>query len=210
MNEEEKMLRGKIYDFSDPALSAKQKELNLLNEEFNSLSSFSPKRKELLAKFAPNIHPTCFLRGNVYFDYGCNIFMGPNCYANYNLTILDVCPVIIGEGCHIGSGVSIITPMHPLIGAERALYINAKGRLTDNEYGKSVVIGEHVWLGSNVTVLPGVTIGKNSVIGAGSVVTRDIPGGVLAVGNPCRVLRKISDQDSLANHPELFIQEEDQ
>ncbi len=208
MTEEEKMLMGKIYDCSEPSLAAKQKELNQLNETFNSLSDFSPKRGELLAKFAPNIHPSCHLRGHVYFDYGCNIFMGPNCYANYNLTILDVCPVIIGEGCHIGSNVSILTPMHPMIGAERAVYINEYGRLTDNEYGKSVVIGEHVWICSSAVILPGVKIGKNSVIGAGSVVTRDIPEGVFAAGNPARVIRPITDKDSLANHPEIFVERE--
>ena len=204
MNEETKMLRGKIYDCSEPELSAKQKELNLLNEEWNALSAFSPKRPALLAKFAPNIDRSCYLRGPVYFDYGCNIYMGPNCYANYNLTILDVCPVVIGEGCHIGSGVSILTPVHPLCASERAFYLGKYGRMTDNEYGKPVKIGDHVWLASNVTVLPGVTIGRNTVIGAGSVVTRDIPENVFAAGNPCRVIREISDADSLANHPELF------
>lgn len=204
MGEEAKMLRGLIYDCSEPELSAKQKELNILNEEFNRLSTFSPKRAELLAKFAPNIDPSCWLRGNVYFDYGCNIYMGPNCYANYNLTILDVCPVIIGEGCHIGSGVSILTPVHPMIASERAMYLGKYGKITDNEYGKPVKIGSHVWLASNVTVLPGVTIGDNSVIGAGSVVTRDIPSNVFAAGNPCRVIRTITEKDSLNNHPELF------
>ena len=205
MTEENKMLSGKIYDFSDPALSEKQKELNLLNEEFNRLSTFSPKRKELLEKFAPNIDSTCFFRGNVYFDYGCNIYMGPWCYANYNLTILDVCPVSIGECTHIGSNVSILTPMHPMIGSERAPYVGKNGKLTDNEYGKPVVIGAHCWLASNCVILPGVTIGKNTVIGAGSVVTKDIPEGVFAAGNPARVIRKITDADSLSNHPELFV-----
>ena len=203
-NEESKMLRGKIYDFSEPELSQKQKELNLLNEEVNRLSCFSPKRKELLRKLAPNIDPSCWLRGPVYFDYGCNIYMGPQCYANYNLTILDVCPVVIGEGCHMGCNVSILTPMHPLLASERAFYVGKYGKLTDNEYGKPVTIGKRVWLASNVTVLPGVTIGDDSVIGAGSVVSRDIPSGVLAVGNPCRVVRKLDDKDSLSNHPELF------
>lgn len=203
-SEESKMLRGKIYDCSEPELSQKQKELNLLNEEVNRLSCFSPKRKELLRKLAPNIDPSCWLRGPVYFDYGCNIYMGPQCYANYNLTILDVCPVVIGEGCHMGCNVSILTPMHPFLASERAFYVGKYGKLTDNEYGKPVTIGKRVWLASNVTVLPGVTIGDDSVIGAGSVVSRDIPSGVLAVGNPCRVVRKLDDKDSLSNHPELF------
>ena len=204
MSEGKKMLNGKIYDYSEPELSAKQKELNLLNEELNRLSAFSPKRKEILAKLAPNIDPSCYFRGPVYFDYGCNIFMGPHCYANYNLTILDVCPVVIGEGCHIGSGVSILTPVHPMIASERAVYFGKYGKLTDNEYGKPVHIGKRVWLASNVTVLPGVTIGDDTVIGAGSVVTKDIPSGVFACGNPCVVKREITAADSLVNHPELF------
>ncbi|MBQ9458213.1 MAG: sugar O-acetyltransferase [Bacilli bacterium] len=203
-NEEAKMLSGKIYDPSEPELHAKQRYLNELNEEFNRLSAFSPKRAELLKEFAPNIDPSCFLRGPVYFDYGCNIYMGPNCYANYNLTICDVCPVVIGEGVHMGCNVSIQTPLHPMLAAERAVYFGKYGEITDNEYGKPIHIGEHCWIASNVVILPGVTIGKNTVIGAGAVVTRDIPEGVFAAGNPCRVIRELTAKDSLSNHPELF------
>lgn len=202
--EEKKMLAGKIYDCSEPELSSKQKELNLLNEEFNRMSAFDPKRKEILAKFAPNIHPRCYFRGPVYFDYGCNIYMGAGTYANYNLTILDVCPVHIGENCHIGSGVSILTPLHPLIASEREVYLGQFGKMTDKEYGKPVTIGNRVWLASNVTVLPGVTIGDDTVIGAGSVVNKDIPSGVFACGNPCAIKRRIGPEDSLDNQPELF------
>ena len=204
MTELEKMLAGKIYDPSDPELSSLQKRLNAMNEEWNLLPSSSPRRAELLREFAPNIEPTCSLRGPVYFDYGCNLYMGKNCYVNYNFTALDVCPIHIGECVHIGSGVSILTPLHPFDPDDRAIYINDRGVPTDQEYGAPVRIGDHCWLASNVTILPGVTIGKNTVIGAGSVVTKDIPEGVLAVGNPCRVVRKITEADRLTNHPELF------
>ena len=204
MTELEKMLAGLIYDCSDPEIAALQRKLNALNEEWNLLPSSSPKRAELLRQFAPNVHPSCSLRGPVYFDYGCNLYMGPNCYVNYNFTALDVCPIRIGEGTHIGSGVSLLTPLHPLDADDRAIYINERGAITDKEYAAPITIGEHCWIASNVTILPGVTIGKNTVIGAGSVVTKDIPEGVLAFGNPCKVIRKIREEDKLKYHPELF------
>ena len=204
MTEFEKMISGKIYDCSDPDLHALQMKLNALNEEWNLLPSSSPKKASLLREFAPNIHPSCSLRGPVYFDYGCNIYMGENCYVNYNFTALDVCPIRIGKGVHIGSGVSLLTPLHPIDANDRAMYINERGELTDKEYGAHITIGDHCWLASNVTVLPGVTIGEGTIIGAGSVVTKDIPAGVIAVGNPCKVLRTIEEKDKLQYRPNLF------
>lgn len=207
MTEYEKMIAGLIYDCSDPELQALQRRLNALNEEWNALPSSSPKRAEILRELAPNIHPSCWLRGPVYFDYGCNVYMGEKSYANYGFTALDVCPIHVGKGVHIGTNVSLLTPLHPIDADERAMYVNASGDLTDKEYGAPIVIGDHCWLASNVTVLPGVTIGRNTVIGAGSVVTHDIPEGVLAAGNPCKVIRKITAADKLQNHPELFPKE---
>ena len=206
MTELEKMLSGKIYDCADPEIAALQRKLNLLNEEWNATPSSSPRKQEIFKELVPNIHPSCFIRSPAYFDYGCNIYMGENSYANYNLTALDVCPIYIGKGVHIGSGVSFITPLHPLDAEDRAIYRNERGVLTDKEYGAPIKIGDHCWIASNATILPGVTIGKNSIIGAGSVVTHDIPEGVIAVGNPARILRKITEQDKLKYHPELFAE----
>ena len=138
-----------------------------------------------------------FLQGPIYFDYGCFISIGDNSYANFNLTILDTCPVKIGNNVFIGTGVSIVTPLHPLRYQERNIYFCEKGYFTDQEYGKPIVIEDNCWIASNVTICGGVTIGEGSVIGAGSVVTKSIPKNSLAVGNPCRAIRKITEKDSI-------------
>lgn len=119
-------------------------------------------------------------------DYGFNIEVGDNFYANYNLTVLDVAKVTIGDNVFIAPNVSIYTAGHP---------VHPKARNSMYEYGISVTIGSDCWLGGNVVICPGVTIGSGTVIGAGSVVTRDIPANVVAAGNPCRVIREITDED---------------
>ena len=121
-----------------------------------------------------------------YCDYGSHISVGKNFFANYNCTIIDVAKVVIGDNCQFAPNVSIYTAGHPLHPAVRnTLY----------EYGIGVTVGDNVWIGGNVVVLPGVTIGSGSVIGAGSVVSRDIPENVVAVGNPCRPIRSIDQED---------------
>lgn len=119
-------------------------------------------------------------------DYGFNIEVGDNFFANYNFTVLDVAKVTIGDNVFIAPNVSIYTAGHP---------IHPKARNSMYEYGISVTIGSDCWLGGNVVICPGVTIGSGTVIGAGSVVTRDIPANVVAAGNPCRVIREITDED---------------
>ena len=119
-------------------------------------------------------------------DYGSNIEVGENFYANYNLTVLDVARVRIGKNVMFGPNVSIYTAGHP---------IHPDSRNSGYEYGKEVTIGDNVWLGGNVVVNPNVHIGDNVVVGTGSVVTRDLPDNVIAVGNPCRVLREITEED---------------
>lgn len=130
--------------------------------------------------------------GNVYFeppfycDYGSHIEVGKNCFANYNLVILDVAKVKIGDNVMMGPNVSLYTAGHPL---------HPQARNSAYEYGVPLTIGNNVWLGGGCIILPGVTIGDNVVIGAGSVVTHDIPNGVVAAGNPCKVIKKIVDSD---------------
>jgi acetyltransferase-like isoleucine patch superfamily enzyme len=119
-------------------------------------------------------------------DYGWNIEVGDDFYANYNLTVLDVAKVTIGDHVMLAPNVSIYTAGHPL---------HPDSRNSGYEYGIPVTIGDNVWIGGNVVILPGVTIGSNAVIGAGSVVSKDIPAWSLAVGNPCRVIRKITEED---------------
>lgn len=137
--------------------------------------------KELLGK-----SEKAFINPPFYCDYGTHIEVGKNFFANYNCTILDVAKVIIGDNCQLAPNVAIYTAGHPL---------HPNTRNTLYEYGIEVTIGDNVWVGGNTVVCPGVHIGSNTVIGAGSVVTKDIPDWVVAAGNPCRVIRKITDAD---------------
>lgn len=138
--------------------------------------------KEILGKTGENVH----IEAPFHCDYGYNIEVGENFFANYNLTVLDVGKVRIGKNAQIAPNVSIYTAGHP---------IHPESRNSGYEYGIEVTIGDNVWIGGNVCIMPGVTVGDNVVIGAGSVVTKDIPGSVIAVGNPCRVVRAITDDD---------------
>ena len=165
----------------------------------------SEKRTEILAELMPDRADGVYLQGPIYFDFGKNIKMGRNSYANFNFTALDICEITIGDNVFIGPNVSLLTPLHPLCWQDRNFYFNEKtGNVTDIEYGAPITIGDNCWIAGNVTVCAGVTIGEGCVIGAGSVVTRDIPANSLAFGNPCRVSRRITDADRLENHPELF------
>lgn len=137
--------------------------------------------KELFGK-AEN----AFVNPPFYCDYGNHIEVGKNFFANYNCTILDVAKVKIGDNCQMAPNVAIYTAGHPIHPATRS---------SGYEYGKEVVIGDNVWLGGNTVVCPGVTIGNNVVIGAGSVVTKNIPDNMIAAGNPCRVIREITEED---------------
>ena len=138
--------------------------------------------KEILGKTGENVH----IEAPFHCDYGYNIEVGENFFANYNLTVLDVGKVRIGKNAQIAPNVSIYTAGHP---------IHPDSRNSGYEYGIEVTIGDNVWIGGNVCIMPGVTVGDNVVIGAGSVVTKDIPDSVMAVGNPCRVVRTITDDD---------------
>ena len=121
-----------------------------------------------------------------YCDYGKNIEVGKNFFANYNCTILDVGKVIIGDNCQMAPNVAIYTAGHP---------VHPAARNTLFEYGADVVIGDNVWIGGNAVICPGVRVGDNVVIGAGSVVTKDIPSWTIAAGNPCKVIREITEED---------------
>lgn len=137
--------------------------------------------KELLGK-----SEGAFINPPFYCDYGKHIEVGKNFFANYNCTIIDVAKVVIGDNCQMAPNVSIYTAGHP---------VHPVARNSAYEYGIEVTIGDNVWIGGNTVILPGVHIGSNTVIGAGSVVTHDIPDWVVAAGNPCKVIRKITEED---------------
>lgn len=171
---------------SDEEVFEEQKRARRLTQELNSIdrSDFEAIRrivKELLGK-----SENAFVNPPFYCDYGNHIEVGKNFFANYNCTILDVAKVTVGDNCQLAPNVAIYTAGHPL---------HPDTRNTMYEYGIEVTIGDNVWIGGNTVICPGVHIGSNTVIGAGSVVTRDVPDWVVAAGNPCRVIRKITEAD---------------
>lgn len=205
MNEKEKMLAGKIYDPSDETLAALRLNAHKLSQQYNNTSEDEDVlRNKILNSLVPHHGTGLALQGPVYFDYGIFTTFGENCYANFNFTVLDTCPVNIGDNVYFGVNCTIAAPVHPFRWQERNVKFKADGTAYDDEYGKPVTIGANCWIASNVVITGGVTIGEGCVIGAGSVVTRDIPPNSLAAGNPCRVIRKITEQDSLKYRHELF------
>ncbi len=187
MDQKERMLKNLPYKAWMDGLSEERRACQEKLWEFNNLP---PERWEerpaLLKKLLGGLGERSMLLPPLRCDYGTNIFIGEGVEINYNLTVLDVGRVHIGDRVLIAPNVSIYTAGHP---------IHPQSRRSGYEYGIDVSIGDDVWIGGSVTILPGVHIGSCSVIGGGSVVTKDIPANVVAVGNPCRVLRPITEED---------------
>lgn len=187
MNQKERMLAGLPYKASMDGLPEEQMETKMKIYEYNLCPPNQPEKIEgmirgILGKAGANVN----ILAPFHCDYGKNIEVGNNFMANYNCIILDVAKVIIGDDVMFGPNVSLLTAGHP---------VYPSSRNSGYEYGIEITIGNSVWIGGNTVVNPGVTIGDNAVIGSGSVVTKDIPANVIAVGNPCRVLRQITEED---------------
>lgn len=198
MREYEKMIRGELYNPADEELTAMRRRVRRLFYQYNnSEEDEQEKRAVLLRSIFGGCGERIYCEPPIRFDYGANTTVGEDFFSNFNLTILDVAPVKIGRQCFIGPNVSIVTPVHPLLACDRNMRPDGKGGSFDYEYARPITIEDNVWLASNVTVCGGVTIGHDSVIGAGSVVTKDIPSGVFAAGNPCRVIRPITEKDKM-------------
>lgn len=177
------MLGGELYDPRDPQLSTERRHARLLLKTFNdSRDDEQDERARLIKELIPAAGHGLWIEPPFYCDYGSNITLGDNVFFNFNCIVLDVAPVLIGSGVLFGPSVQVYAATHPL---------SAKGRRTGLESGKAVEIGEEVWIGGGAIICPGVRIGAQSVIGAGSVVTRDISGRVFAAGNPCRAVREL-------------------
>lgn len=171
---------------SDESVMEEQKVCRRILQRLNTIDRADFEGIESIVKELFGKSEDAFVNPPFYCDYGSHIEVGKNFFANYNCTILDVAKVIIGDNCQIAPNVSIYTAGHPLHPAVRnTLY----------EYGIGVTMGDNVWIGGNTVILPGVHIGSNAVIGAGSVVTKDIPEWTIAAGNPCKVVRKITEED---------------
>ena len=188
MTEQEKMISGALYTTDAQLLKGLERGTALCNAYNATTAAQSEERLHILQKLFGNIQGTIHIEPPFRCDYGTQISIGNRFYCNYDCIILDSCPVIIGSNVLFGPRVSIYTATHPLDAAER---------ISGLEYGKPITIGDNVWIGCSAVINAGVTIGNNAVIGSGSVVTRNIPENVLAVGNPCRVLRPITREDRL-------------
>ena len=187
MNQKERMLANLPYKAWLDGLCEERLENKKRIYRFNHMPPEEWDRQdELLKQILGRTGRFAHVEPPFHCDYGYNIEVGENFFANYNLTVLDVARVHIGANAQIAPNVSIYTAGHP---------IHPDSRNSGYEYGIDVTIGDNVWLGGNACVMPGVTIGNNVVIGAGSVVTKDIPDNVIAVGNPCRVVREITEAD---------------
>lgn len=185
MNHIDRREQGLPY-ISDEAVFEQQKICRKLTHQLNTIdTSDFDGIKEIVTKLFGKSE-NAFVNPPFYCDYGFNIEVGKDFFANYNCTILDVAKVVIGDNCLLAPNVAIYTAGHPLHPAVRN---------TGYEYGIPVTIGDNVWIGGNTVICPGVHIGSNTVIGAGSVVTKDIPDWVVAAGNPCKVIRSITDED---------------
>lgn len=211
MTEHEKMLSGKIYDPFSEGMPEERTKAHLLCKKYNeTIETESDTRNTILHELIPDLGKNVYLQGPIYFDFGYNISMGDGSYANFNFTVLDEGKVTIGKSVFIGPNVSLLTPIHPLCWQDRNSFLNTETNQTTNlERTGAITIQDNCWLGGNVTICGGVTIGEGSVIGAGSVVTRDIPPNSLAAGVPCKVIRSITDEDRVKNHPEFFADPHD-
>lgn len=189
---------GMAY-ISDDAVMEEQKICRKILQELNFADRSDFDKLSAIVKKLLGESEDAFINPPFYCDYGSHIKVGKNFFANYNCSIIDVAPVTIGDNCQLAPNVAIYTAGHPLHPVSRnSMY----------EYGIEVTIGDNVWIGGNTVVLPGIHIGSNTVIGAGSVVTKDIPDWSLAAGNPCRVIRKITEEDKKYYYKDREFDEE--
>jgi len=179
----ERMAAGDLYIADDPEIARRQQHAVHLAARYQAAYTEDPDAaRPILADLLGALGEEAHVRPPLYVDYGSNITIGARTFVNYNLTALDVAAITIGEDCQIGPNVQLLTPTHPL---------EPEPRRDKLEAARPIAIGNNVWLGGGVIVLPGVSIGDNSVIGAGAVVTKDVPADVVAVGNPARAVRTL-------------------
>jgi maltose O-acetyltransferase len=182
----QKMLTGEHFNSQDAELTKMRNNAEKLYKEYNTTTEEDiEKRQDIYKKLFGGVGNECSIRAPFYCDYGKNIYLGNRVYMNFNCCILDCANVYIGDCTLFAPGVQVYAVNHPT---------DVEGRNSGVEYAKEIRIGKNVWVGGNAIILPGVTIGDNTTIGAGSVVTKDIPANCVAVGNPCKVLRYLNKE----------------
>lgn len=187
MTEWERMVAGKIYFPGDDSLLEARQRARVLCRQYNdALPEEDELRDEILHQLLRSVGKDCWIEPTLRCDYGCNITVGDTFYANYDCVFLDAAPITFGNNVLVAPRVCFYTAGHP---------IDPSVRNTGLEFAAPITVEDDVWIGGSVTVLPGVTIGRGTIVAAGSVVTKDLPAGVIAAGNPCRVLREITDAD---------------
>lgn len=205
MREEEKIMAGILFCPADPELKRMKLKTHNLNVDYNGLYEHEAEARELiLRQIIGELGENAFLQGPIFFHYGVHTKIGHNFFANFNLTVQDDALVTIGDNCNFGPNVTIVTPIHPMLPAERTAMLDKNGEEKHLCYAKPVHIGNNCWLGANVVVCPGVTIGGDCVIGAGSVVVKSIPAHTFAAGNPCKVIREVTQRDSMQYKPDIM------
>ena len=203
-SEEQKIFAGRLFCPAAPELVQMNLQRHKLSQKYSSLGEDETEvRETVLKEMIGSFGEGSFIQGPVFFHYGVHTSIGDNCFFNYNLTRQDDARVSIGDNNNFGPNFTVVTPVHPLIASERNAMLDPDGNVKHLCYARPVNIGNSCWFGAGVTVCPGVTIGDNVVIGAGSVVTRDIPSDVFAAGVPCRVIRRITEDDSIMYKPEI-------
>ena len=191
-----RMLRGDLYIADDPELAADAARAMSLLERFNATTHDErAERPRLLHELLGRVGDGVVIRPPFRCDYGTHITIGAGTFVNFDCVMLDCATITIGAACQIATAVQLLTPTHP---------VDPDTRRAGWEAAEPIVLGDNVWLGGGAIVCPGVTIGDDTVVGAGAVVTRDLPAGVVAVGNPARVLREIGDADRV-EVPELEV-----
>lgn len=193
-----RMIEGKLYNSASKDIFWQHAKGMYLTQKLNKCPIWNtPRQNRILNRLIPSSKgKSMWVFTPFYCEYGVNIHVGNDVFFNYNCTLLDISPITLEDGVWLGANVTIATPCHPLIADERINRDYPDG-YHDLEYSKPVRIQKNAWIASNVVICGGVTIGEGAVVGAGSVVTRDIPAGCIAVGNPCRVLRQIDENDRI-------------
>ena len=207
MREEEKIFAGQLFSPGDPELRAIKLRSHKLSKAYSDMQEDDAEARAELAKLIlAEFGAGSFMQGPIFFHYGKHTTIGLRNFINYNFTCQDDAKVAIGNDNNFGPNCTIVTPVHPMLPDERYLMLNEKGEEKHMCYARPVTIGNDNWFGANVVICPGVNIGSNCVIGAGSVVTRDIPDNSFAAGVPCRVIREIGEQDSMKYKPEILAE----